>query len=286
MSAFRAAISVVTILVSCVATAQVSAIDSVKICGSSSPLLLFQNETEDGSGETPGGVYVENFQRVSEATGVKFEFVVLPWRRCLNAVSTYNGGTGPDVAIGGTYSETRAESFYFVGPIFSLQSALFYSRKKFKNKPYSQRFGAEVTKIEHMQEFSVCGIQGWNYAPYYTEHSFPKSAKLFLTNGRYEQLFPLLSRGRCDLFETPPIYVLAELSLGKFSMPNDVVCNRLASEKIDWNLLVSKNSPRAEELIAALNDSLDSLQIIEDLSSKISERLEASKERELIKSCL
>jgi polar amino acid transport system substrate-binding protein len=228
----------------------------VSICGE--PAAPFLYETAGGNQEKKdiAGIHLGNFQLLSELTGLKFTFDILPWKRCLNYVENYSKLGDPEIAIDATFNTERAKKFLYVGPMYAISTAVFYSRKRFPDGPRSKKTGGVISWINEMQHFSICGILGWNYEMYYVEHGIPRSNKVIRTPAGYQGMFRMLSSGRCDLVETHPALVLGTMIAGDLDMPKDIACSKMNEEPEKFYMIVARKSPRAEELVARLSTAL------------------------------
>ena len=229
----------------------------VAICGEPWPPFLY-NElggTEPGEQEI-AGLHLENFRLLGELSGLEFTFDMLPWKRCLYHVENYSEPSDHEIAIDASFSKERAEKYYLVGPMYAISTAVFYSRDRFPDGPVSEETGRVITWINEMKDYSICGILGWNYEMYYVEHGIPRSNEIIRTPAGFQGMFGMLSHGRCELVETHPALVLGSMIAGEMEMPEDIACSKLSEVPEEFYLMVSRNSPRAEELVTRLSTAL------------------------------
>lgn len=258
----------------------------VSVCGESWPPYLYEKESENQADNEVAGIHLANFRALAELTGLEFTFALLPWKRCVHGVENYSRPGDPEVALDASFSAERAEKFYFVGPIYTWGTAVFYSRNRFPDGPFSQRFGRVITRIGDMQDFSICGLMGHNYDSYYTKYNIPRSVKIDQTPAGYPGVFKMLSNQRCDVVETHPQVVLGTMLIGKMEMPKDIACRKLISDPQNFYLMVSKKSPRAEELVAQLSTALIQLKYSGKWVSIADEGILPTSEFTDIKNCM
>jgi polar amino acid transport system substrate-binding protein len=230
--------------------------EPVSICGEPAAPFLYETKGDDPKIKEIAGLHLENFGLLEELTGLKFTFEVLPWKRCLNYLDNYSKPGDHEIAIDATFNTKRAEKFYYVGPMYALGTAVFYSRNRFPDGPISKKTGKVISWINEMQHFSICGILGWNYEMYYVEHGIPRSVKVMETPAGYQGAFSMLSNGRCELIETHPALVLGAMMSGDLDMPKDIACSKMKEEPEKFYLMVARKSPRAEELVTRLSTAL------------------------------
>jgi polar amino acid transport system substrate-binding protein len=233
----------------------------VSICGESWPPYVYETGDKNNAKKNMiEGIHVQNFKTISELTGLEFDFEILPWKRCLNDVEKHTRSTDPEIAIDASHSKERAEKYHFVGPIYAFGTALFYSREKHPKGPYSERFGRRVTMIADMRDFEICGFLGWNYESYYTKHRIPRSVKIFKSRSGMQSSFDMLSHDRCEVLEVHPQIVIGAVATGKLKLPRGITCHKLSGDLQKFFLMVSKNSPRAMDLVSRLGKAIKQLQ--------------------------
>jgi polar amino acid transport system substrate-binding protein len=228
----------------------------VAICGEPSAPFLYETSGDGQDKKNIAGISLENFRLLEEFTGLKFTFDVLPWKRCKHYVENYSKPGDHEIAIDASFSTERAEKFHYVGPMYALGTAVFYSRNRFPHGPRSKKTGRVISSINEMQDFSICGMLGWNYEMYYVEHGIPRSVEVIKTPAGYPGAFGMLSKGRCDLVETHPALVLGAKIIGELEMPKDIACIKLNKEPQKFYMMIARKSPRAEELVTRLSTAL------------------------------
>jgi polar amino acid transport system substrate-binding protein len=239
---------------------QAYAEESVTICGESWPPYLFISDDKYGkTNNSIDGIHLQNFKSISEVTGLDFKFEILPWKRCLSDVEKYVRATAPEIAIDASYNKERAEKYHFVGPLYAFGTAVFYSRQKFSDGPFSERFNRRITTIADMRDFEICGFLGWNYESYYTKHGMPRSVQIMKSRSGMQSAFSMLSHERCEVLEVHPQIVIGAMATGKLKMPTNITCHKLEGDLQKFYLMVSRNSPRATELVARLGKAINDL---------------------------
>jgi polar amino acid transport system substrate-binding protein len=230
--------------------------DPVAICGEPWPPFLYESINAEDDRKDVTGVHLENFRLIKEMTGLDFDFSILPWKRCLHDVENYSKPGDQEIAIDASFSLERAQKYFLVGPIYAIGTAVFYSRNRFPDGPYSERFGRVVSTITDMQDFSICGMLGWNYESYYVEHGIPRSVKVIETPAGFQGGLNMVSSNHCDLLEVHPANVIGSIVTGELEMPDDISCRKLKVDPEPFFLMVSRSSPRAQELVARLSTAI------------------------------
>jgi polar amino acid transport system substrate-binding protein len=237
------------------------AAEPVLICGEPWPPWLYEQVSDNKESKKPAGLHPENFRLMKEVADLDITFSILPWKRCLRDVENYSKSGDPEIAIDASFSAERAEKYHLVGPMYTISTAVFYSRNQFPEGPRSKETGGPILWINEMKDYSFCGQIGWNYDMYYDEHGIPRSNEVIRTSGGYEGMFTMLSKGRCDLIETHPVNVMGDINTGKMKgMPLDIACHKMNEDPESFYMLVSRKSPRAEKLVARLSTALIYLQ--------------------------
>ncbi len=230
--------------------------EPVSICGEAFAPFFYETGGNGQEMKIVAGLHMENFRLLEEFTGLEFTFDVLPWKRCMHYVDNYSKLGDYEIAIDATFNTERAEKFHYVGPMYALGTAVFYSRNQFPNGPLSKKTGRVISSINEMQHFSICGMLGWNYEMYYTEHGIPRSVEVIRTPAGYQGMFGMLSKGRCELVETHPALVLGAKIIGELEMPKDIACIKLIKEPQKFYMMITRKSPRAETLVTRLSAAL------------------------------
>ncbi len=259
----------------------------VLICGEPAPPFLYESGGDNQEKKDIAGIHVGNFRLLTELTGLDFTFSVLPWKRCLYYVENYSKPGDPEIAIDASFNTERAAKYHYVGPLYAIGTAVFYSRNRFPDGPLSKKTGGVISWINEMQHYSICGILGWNYEMYYVEHGIPRSNEVIRSPGGLPGIFGMLSHGRCDLAETHPALVLGAMIAGELKMPKDIACSKLNEEPEKFYLMVARKSPRAERLVARLSTALIYLKrTLQWKSIKDKGVLPASGSTDAIRECL
>jgi polar amino acid transport system substrate-binding protein len=228
----------------------------VSVCGEPWPPYIYEKESDSQEKKEVAGIHLKNFRLLTALTGFDFKFNILPWKRCLHSVENHSQPGDQEIAIDASFNPERAKKYHLVGPVYAFSTAVFYSRDRHPNGPFSRKFGRVITTIRDMQEFSICGLLGWNYESYYTKHGFPRSVKIDQTPAGIQGVFSMVSGQCCDVVEIHPQLVVGAMITGKLKMPKDIACRKLTGDLQNFYFMVSKKSPRAEKLVTRLSTAL------------------------------
>jgi len=259
----------------------------VVICGEPWPPFLYETGDDEQGNKAIAGSHLKNLPLLEEATELEFSINLIPWKRCLSQVENYSQPGDPEIAIDASFSKERAAKFYYVGPMYTIGTAVWFSRNRFPDGPLSKKTGKVISWINEMQHYSICGNLGWNYDMYYVEHGIPRSNEIIRSPGGLQGMFSMLSKGRCDLVETHPELVMGSMIIGELKLPKDIACNKMQEEPEAFYLLIAKKSPRAEELVTRLSTALIYLQrTLQWKSLKDEGALPTAESMETLKACL
>ncbi|MDG1437853.1 MAG: hypothetical protein P8P98_02680, partial [Emcibacteraceae bacterium] len=137
--------------------------EPVLICGEPWAPFLYETD-DDGQGDKKiTGLHPENFHLIGKLTGLEFVFETLPWKRCLLNVENYSKSGDYEIAIDAAFSKGRAEKYHYVGPLYSLKSAVYYSRNKFPNGLFTKDTGEMISKFASLKPFKMCSFLGWGF---------------------------------------------------------------------------------------------------------------------------
>ena len=238
-------------------TSQLYADDVVKICGE--PFAPYFYPTNSNGQPSVDGIDVDILNSISEITDLEFENEIIPWKRCLSNVENFGRDGLHEIAIDATYNSSRAEKYYFAGPIYAADIHLFYSKKKFPEGPIVNESGSLITKVNQMQYFSICGVMGHNYEVYYTKHGIPREVNIQQTGGGLTGVMQMISANRCEVYETQATLVAGAVISKKLKLPEDLGCVKLDESAPNFYMLISKTSPRAEKLLAQIDQAITGL---------------------------
>ena len=236
------------------ATSQTYADEVVSICGEPFSPYFYQTDSSEQSNVV--GVDVDILKAISELTGLKFKNEIIPWKRCLKNVEEFDRVGQHEIAIDATFNASRAEKFYFAGPIYSADIHLFYSRSKFPGGPISKENNNVISKINQMQNFSICGISGYNYEVYYQKHGIPEDVVIQKTGGGLSSVLKMISADRCEVFETQATLVAGAIITQGLEVPGDLNCIKMDESSPEFYMMISRSSPRAEKLLAQIGQAI------------------------------
>ncbi|ASP38088.1 amino acid ABC transporter substrate-binding protein [Bacterioplanes sanyensis] len=187
-----------------------------------------------------GGFISQIISEVFAAEGYQTEFSYMPWKRGFE--ETKNGKM--DGAFIWSKDEERQQHFLFSDPVITLSTSLFQQVGK----------SISISGPEDLAGKQVGGIIGYNYG---TE-ALEESGKLKIQRiAEAEGNFKKLELGRLDI-------VLEDTDVGaeqvnRLGLGDKIVANPTTINQRDFYLLISKKSPRAQELVDAFNRGLAKL---------------------------
>ena len=226
----------------------------VKACGEPFPPYI-HHQADDENNQALSGLHVALFDRLRRDTGIDIQADIIAWKRCLKSVAEFDQ-QGYEIALDATFNEERARDFYFVGPVYSASSAVFYSSQRHPNGLLIPDSEKPLDSIAEMQHYRICGALGWNYDVYYDVHGLPRTAEIDETPGPLGNVFKKIASDRCDVFESTTSLIAGNITTGELAWNDIVACQKLAIPPVEFYFMVSKKSPRAHELTATLGNAL------------------------------
>jgi polar amino acid transport system substrate-binding protein len=239
------------VLASCAALLlglSIAAAQPVRICDDSAewpPYSFFPRAS--GKVEKPvlTGAMIELVDRIFALVKMPYQITAIPWQRCLYEVETFERSKTFEMAIEGTLNEKRLEAFYITAPVYTTTGAYWYSKRKFPQGPV-------IHSPADLQGYRLCGILGYNYTGYQIPTDMVKSRPK-----TYQAAFSMVSLGRCDLFLSNIPTVVGKTRLGELTIPNDVDGKRVPGlPSGTFHIFIAKASPRAETLLAEINQAI------------------------------
>ena len=123
---------------------------------------------------------------------------------------------------------------------------MFYSTKQFPSEP-------QINRLSDLRKFTSCGVLGFNYDKFQLGEEVRRISTI-------QQVLNMLSEQRCDLFPSEIETLYGGVLIGAFQMPEDVRSFRLPDLRKTFYVILAKTSPRAEQLLAQLNQAIVILQ--------------------------
>ncbi len=187
-----------------------------------------------------GGFMTQIVKEAFEAEGYQVEFTYLPWKRGFEEAKA---GKFDGSLIWGRNSE-REQFFHFTDPVITLSTALFQQ----KSNPISWSDPSDLGKLK------VGGVTGYAYGiEEYEKSGQVKIQRIASADNNYKKL----SAGRLDVVledKDVGMELITQLNLADSIEPNA----KTLSDR-DYFVIISKQSPRAQELIDAFNRGLAKL---------------------------
>ncbi|WP_336291361.1 hypothetical protein [Aeromonas dhakensis] len=160
--------------------------------------------------------------------GLSYKIRYLPWARVQQELADYRQNR---------LCELTEYAFYSV-PLYYTHLGFFYLKRRFPEAP----------DLQMVNRSRVCGVLGYNYAPYGLAQE-PRRLK------QLQQALDMLGRDRCDFLPSEIEPLMSGIGLGIYQSESGLLHLALPSRK-GFYLLVSKGSPRSYELVTRLNQLL------------------------------
>lgn len=194
------------------------------------------------------GASVDALEAISKKTGIKFNISAYPWKRCLKSVEVFAKAKKYEAFMDGTQSPDRDAKFLRTDVFYSTTLGLFYSKDRFPN-------GLNVTKREELKPYKVCGIFGQNYDIY-----AKLGIKVDTGSKNASSAIKKVLGGRCEVYVNSLEPILGDVLLGNVDMPEKLKYTQIKEiENNYFYFWISRQSPRAEQLINTMNKAIREL---------------------------
>ncbi|MFD2265317.1 substrate-binding periplasmic protein [Lacibacterium aquatile] len=192
------------------------------------------------------GYSVAIIQEIAADLGIETRFTLMPWARCQAEVEAGR----QHLALNATWNADRAKRYLFSQAYFSAHDHYYFSKSRFPN-------GLRLTKLEELREYSLCGLNGFNYA-----HLQNVARRIDYEARDHRQVMLKLAFGHCDLFvEKQEIMAGFEL-IGKSWLQHAEISNGPLPETppTRFHMLIQPTATGAR-LKEVIDELLDKMQI-------------------------
>ncbi|WP_104399521.1 substrate-binding periplasmic protein [Vibrio penaeicida] len=205
------------------------------------------------------GINIDILEATANQHQFEFQYRLMPNKRCLHNSQKFGHESRFEITTDITYSEEKAKEFYFIGPIYTLSRAIFYSEDDFPKGLFNPLSGGRLTTLREMKHFDVCESGGRVIENYIEKRTHLEDEIISIHKSGLSSMIMMLKHGRCEIMEIPAPIIAGSIATGEVTLPNDVVCQPLNEDDVRFYFLISKRSPRAEKLVTAINQTLISL---------------------------
>jgi len=228
--------------------------DIVHICDDAAefaPYIYRSKATNQVNNSSLTGATKEFLDEIFKTIGIDYKLDLLPWKRCLAEVEKFGTHKNYEVFSNGSYSKERSEKYYITAAIYRTHEGLWYSHLKFPH-------GIPIKTASDLNRYSLCGVLGYNY-----ESLAKLGVTTVISTGAKSVKAALMqvSKDRCDIFIGGLEDTYGGSTSGIYDIPQSVIGTPFPGiETISYHLFVSKESPRAYELLTKLNQAILLLQ--------------------------
>jgi len=196
------------------------------------------------------GATVDLVAEIFRHAKLTYSYDLIPWKRCTLEVENYRGGDGYEMFVNGSLNDERAKKFLVSLPVFRRHTGLWYSVKRFPQ-------AIPITKPADLDGWRVCGARGYNY-----DWLVALGVREIDTGAASPQVaLQKISLDRCDFVVAGLEDTYIAQKLGRLTIPPDIKGVAFPGHRYPtYHFFISKNSPRAQELHAAINRAIRDLQ--------------------------
>ena len=235
-------------------SAPVFADDRVYVCDDIRPWPPYTYPSPSNSAseqtQTRTGAMVDFLDAIMKQAGFDYVVKLKPWKRCLKELEAAHRTDQAEVMIGAAFNEERSKFAYFTRQTHFATNALFYSEEKFPD-------GVSWKEPGDTHNFVTCRVRSYNYS-----NVMPIEDSPSLEAKSLEIALQHLKRGRCDIAFSSVEAVMGSQLYGDTILPEGVTFKEYVLEQgieDGYRIMVSKQSPRGEELRLKLDQAISRL---------------------------
>ena len=199
------------------------------------------------------GALVDIYDKIFKDINLSYKLELIPWKRCTNMVKKYKFAK-KYVIFPGLYSSKRAKVLYISKPVYSTHQVIWYSKEKYSKDEIINKIKNNVNSLK------ICDVNGYNTQFYYTLLGVDKNKKINQEATSQCAVLKKIATNRCDIMVASKEAVLGYERIGKCDIPQNVSYvpfKKLKTSK--FRLFISKDYPKAKELLYKINNALDKL---------------------------
>ncbi|WP_051303158.1 substrate-binding periplasmic protein [Psychromonas aquimarina] len=206
------------------------------------PFNYTKRVNEQKTSETLG-YDIDVINMIFSEYGIKAEFVVMPWKRCLLRTRK-----GVYQAVPSASSSPQREKDYLLSEAYyTITPSYFYLKKKYPH-------GLAIKNASELKkQGKICGRHGYNYVNFGL-----KNDDVCMGSRTYKSLVDMTLKGRCDIF-----LARYETFLGLSYIGQDFISDRRFGhapipnvEPEKFYIMISRNFKYAQELKAIIDSGI------------------------------
>lgn len=239
--------------IACISTIQASG-GPVQVCDGSEefpPYIYYERQQGKVIKDNIVGITVDLLKEISVLTGLEHEISLIPWDKCVYNSANFNRTQTFEVVTNAVFTYDRYKSFLYPAYIYQSTSGFLYS---------SNTFPEEITinKLSDLNQYELCGLPGYEYTKLYDA-----GMKMYINRDAKTRsgIISKLTYGRCDFMILSDINTIkGGETIGQYKLTKDL--KTLVIDSIPtapFYLLVSKQSPRANELSTKYSQAINEL---------------------------
>lgn len=183
-----------------------------------------------------------------ERAGLNVQWRPLPWLRCLHEVEDFEGSGSAEMAVYASSSPERERVYLFSPPLHRIHGGVWYMRGA---------VSPEVRTLADLGRYRLCGQHGLNYGWLLEQGVRTIDTGALSLGAALEKM----QRGRCAMVLSALESVRGAAQLGFINLPPEAEFLPFPGPRVvHQHALVSRRSPRAQELLSRFSRALLELQ--------------------------
>lgn len=229
----------------------------VRICNDSgewAPYFYYERDNKGNKTDKLVGATVDSLDAIFKIAGLKYEFELVPWKRCLAFVERFDKAGNFEMFSEAGVNSWRKERYLHTNePVYGRSNVFYYNKEKFPK-------GIDIKTVKDMEKYKICVGGGLSFERYVKAGLDPN---LVDTSHKtdYIEVIRKISLGYCDIMPANLAIIEGGVKVKQFKLPKNIgyIKDVTIDNPFYYHYWISKKSTRAKELREKIDSAIKTL---------------------------